>query len=279
MKTCGDGTFLGCSAETLPWVIAGLIALVVLLLAFRAGLSLRERWGRPPAEPPAPERPQREVRPGDSVQPPAQAQQQSRHVPRQPQRPSPLQFQIADRPDVKITDFTEATVQGDFGDMLTSIVLAQDGWIKLGSKFGQDGRGIDGLFVREVRGGGGFEALAVETKTNEARYDPASMADDKLARDVEALFAQGAFGRSANEAIARELVRGIYGGPPFFRKELWRHNLATGLTAITQLGANGEQRNGSSRSYARLTGALFMSLKQLDRTGTYVGPAPLDDSR
>ena len=220
------------------------------------------------------------MRPGESLQPsPVKADQQQRAP--QPQRqltkPSPLQLQIADRPDLKVTDFANAASQGDFGELLTSIVLAQDGWIKLKSKHGADGQGIDGLFVREVRGGGGYEALAVETKTNESRYDPASMTDEKLARDIGDLYAAGAFGRGS-DALSAELIRGLDAGPPFFRKELWRHNLSTGLTGISQLGANGEVKSGSWRSYARVASALNLSLKQLDRNASYIGKKSVDES-
>ncbi len=277
--SCGGGTFLGCAIETLPWVIAGLVALVVVLVVARVALSLRERWARPRTETPAPVRAPRDVRPGESLQPAKADQQQTTRAPqppRQPSKPSPLQLQIADRPDLKVTDFANSSSQGDFGELLTSIVLAQDGWIKLKSKHGTRGQGIDGLFVREVRGGGGYEALAVETKTNGSRYDPASMTDEKLARDIGDLYAAGAFGRGS-DTLSAELIRGLDAGPPFFRKELWRHNLSTGLTGISQLGANGEVKSGTWRSYARVATALNLSLKQLDRSASYIGRKPVDE--
>ena len=73
-------------------------------------------------------------------------------------------------------------------------------------------------------------------------------------------------------------MRGLAGGAPFFRKELWRHDLSSGVTAIMQLGPKGEQKTGTSRSYARLMAALHASLKQLDRAAVYVGDKPVDQS-
>jgi hypothetical protein len=263
---------------SLPWIIGGLLGVVALLLLFRLALAWRDRWRPAPAPVRQPEVPV--ARRPDAVEPgrPLQPDPRAKPAPAQPAKPTPLQLRFTDAPDLSAADFANTNVQGDFGEMLTDVVLAHEGWKKFESKFDRGGRGIDGLFVREVRGGGGFEVLAVETKTNEAGYNPSSMSDEKLGRDIDALYAQGAFGRSVNEATARELIRGLKNGPPFFRKELWRHNLSNGVTTITQLGPNGELRAGTSRSYARLMAALSASLKQLDREGLYFGQKPVDQS-
>jgi hypothetical protein len=272
---CDSGTIYGCAIADVPWVIAGLVGVAVLLLLFRLGLALRERWTGAPA--PAPvknevplSRRADAVEPGRPLQPPPTPPEK-----KQTQKQTPLQLRFADTPDLGATDFSTSQVQGDFGEMLTDAILAHEGWKKFASKFG-GGRGIDGLFVREVRGGGGFEALAVETKTNLAHYDPSSMSDAKLERDIGALYAEGAFGRSVNEATARELIRGLKSGPPFFRKELWRHDLSSGVTTVTQLGPGGELRGGTARSHGRLMAALAIALKQIDREGRYFGQKPVD---
>lgn len=281
MGTCDSGSVLGCTIASFPLIIGSLAAVVALLLLIRLALSMRDRWpGRSrTAETPAPAPAPRPVAPGSPLHPPAAGEPDKPVVKRQapPPKPSPLQIQINDRPDLAHTDFASSNAQGDFGEMLTDVILALDGWKKLESKFGNGGRGVDGLFVREVRGGGGFEALAVETKTNEAAYTPASMSDAKVEKDLNDLYEQGAFGKAFNEATARELIRGLKGGPPFFRKELWRHSLSSGMTAVTQLGPDGDQRAGTLRSHARLIAGLHQSLKQLDRRGVYFGKPPVDD--
>lgn len=273
--TCDSGSILGCTIASFPWIIGGLAALVLLLLALRFALSMRDRWRSRPAAPAEP-RPPRQVAPGSPLHPPpADESQPKPKAP--PSKPTPLQLQVIDAPDIARGDFKNANVQGDFGETLTDVILTLDGWKKIDSKFGSGGQGIDGLFVREVQGGGGFEVLAVETKTNESAYAPASMSDEKLERDLNALYAQGAFGKTLNESTAKELIRGLHNGPPFFRKQLWRHSLSNGMTAITPLGRNGEQKPGTMRSHARLISGLYLSLKQLDRRSVYLGQPPVGD--
>lgn len=273
-SACDSGSIFGCAISSFPYIIAVLLAIVVFLVAFRFSLTYLERWRRKPAPEPIAPRPPKAVAPGSPLQPthePPPAKKD--HKPPQPAKPSPLQLSFADRPDLKAADFGNAHAQGDFGEMLTNVILAQEGWKQLPSKFA-GGRGLDGLFVREVKGGGGFEALAVETKTNNAAYEQASMSNVKVSRNIGDLYEAGALGRQA----ADELIRGLTNGPPFFRKELWRHDLSSGVTAIMQLGANGEQKSGTSRSYARLMASLHASLKQLDRSAVYVGEKPVDQS-
>jgi hypothetical protein len=271
---CESGLF-GCTVATFPWIIAGLAVVLALLLAFRLALQLRGRFSRAPAEPevasaaaPKPAPP-----PGSPLQPPpsksAPAQQQTQaHA-----KPSPLKLRIADAPDLRRDDFQDdGQAQGDFGELVTSAFLSAQGWKQLPSKL-QGGRGIDGLFVREVRGGGGFECLATETKTNSSSYDAASMSDDKIAGDIAELFELGAL----DKATAEELTRGVRQGASFFRKELWRHDLSSGMTAIAELGRGGEKGRSITRSSARLIAALHMSVENLDRRSVYIGRPPVGD--
>lgn len=250
--------------------------IVVVLVAIRFALVWRERRTRAPSAPPA-ARAQRVVTPGSPVQPPVGGRPNPKPQPaRQPSKPTPLQLRVEDRPDLKVSHFTSASAEEDFGGLLTDVILTNEGWKKLESKFTTGG--IDGLYVREVRGGGGFEALAVDTKTNETGFDPATMSDAKLEKDLSALYAHGAFGKTLNEAVANELIRGLRNGPPFFRKELWRHNLSNGMTAITQLGPSGEQKASTLRSHARLVTGSYIALKQIDRAAVYIGERPVGEA-
>jgi hypothetical protein len=273
-STCQtDGAF-DCAVSSIPWIIGILLVVLAMLAAARLALLYLERRRAPGVPPTAPRSPPKIVAPGSPLQP---TPPQPKADKRQPQKPSPLQLRVADAPDLKVTDFANGVARADFGELLTDTILTGDGWKKLESKTGA--AGIDGLYVREVKGGGGFEVLAVETKANEAAYDPASMSDEALERALSALYAQGAFGRSLNESVAHELIRGLRNGPPFFRKELWRHNLTNGVTAITQLGAAGEPKGSTMRSHARLVAGTYAALKQFDRGAIYLSGRPVDDGR
>lgn len=249
------------------WVIVLLALVIVLLIAVRAVLRLLGA-GDPPSIPVL-DRPPRVVVPGSPLQP-------SPAPPPPPLKPTPLQLRVIDAPHLKAKDFASERTRGDFGELITDIVLTSDGWKKLSSKT-SSGAGIGGIYVREVKGGGGFEALAVDTKTNEVAYSPAAMSDAALENALSALYAEGAFGRSINEAIAKELIRGLRNGPPFFRKELWRHNLSNGVTAVTQLGSAGELKGSTMRSHARLIEGVFAGLQQIDRNAVYLAGRALDD--
>lgn len=271
-SACSTGDLLGCAVANVPWVIGALVVVVLLLIGLRFALGHIERRRSQRVAPTvaAPAAP-KIVPVGSPLQPPLPREEK-----RQPAKPTPLQLRVADAPDLRVTDFADVQTRKDFGELLTDVVLTGDGWKKLESKLAHGG-GVGGLFVREVRGGGGFEALAVQTLTNEIAFDPGGMTDAVLERALSNLFAQGAFGRVVNEATASELIRGLRNGPPFFRKELWRHNLSNGVTAVTQLGPEGEARSSTMRSHARLVAGAYASLKQFDRGGIYVGGRSTDD--
>lgn len=278
-----DGGLENCAVASFPWIIAGLIALVLVLILLRAGLQFRDRF-RPRAPRPAP--PQREPRivpagspivappPGEEP-PPAKRPVEERRPPPKPAtaaKPTPLQLRVEDRPDLLTSDFVDSVVQGDFGELLTAAVLSSGGWKRLASKLPR-GQGLDGLFVRELKGGGGFECLATETKTNSGVYQPATMTDEKIAGDIDLLYETGALRKHE----ADELLRALTEGSSFFRKELWRHDLSSGLTTIVRLGRQGEKGQSTTRSNARLISALFISLEQFDRHAHYLGGQSVDD--
>jgi hypothetical protein len=272
--TCDSGSILGCTIASFPWIIGGLAALVLLLLALRFALSMRDRWRTRPSAPAEPRQP-RQVTPGSPLRPLANEDPQKPAAPKPsaPAKPTPLQLTVSDRPDLTLADFRgDGNTQGDFGEVMTAAALGSQGWKQLSSKL-QGGRGIDVLFVREVRGGGGYECLATETKTNSATYDPASMSDEKLAADLAALYEVAAL----TKANIDEFLRALGQGPSFFRKELWRHDLSNGMTTITELGRKGEKGRSITRSNARLMTALHMSLKGFDRRSIYLGRPPVDE--
>lgn len=277
-----DGGLENCAIASFPWIIAGLLALVLVLILLRFVLQFLDRM-RPPRSPrpaPAPREPLNvpigsplaPPAPGDEP-PPRETERRPPPRPAPPEKPKPLQLRVSDAPDLRLADFRgDQGVQADFGELLTSAVLSTQGWKQLPSK-AHGGRGIDGIFVRELKGGGGYECLAIEGKTNSVNYNPAAMTDEKLSADIESLYELGALTKTE----ADELLRALGEGPSFFRKELWRHDLSSGLTTITELDRKGEKGKSRTRSNARLMSALFMSLEQFDRGALYLGDRPVDD--
>lgn len=270
VNTCGgDSSLLGCSISNFPVIITGLLVVALALIGVRLFLYWRERIGQttrldpsPPSVPVTPTRPGTQVQPNPPPPPPPAP------------RPTPLQIRIADPPDLKLSSFKgDMRIQNDFGDLLSAVFLASQGWKQLQSKYHGD-RGIDGLFVREVRGGGGCECLAIDSRANATNYDPANMSDAKLAADVAQLYELGAFPKQT----ADELMRGLHQGSSFFRKELWRHDLSSGLTTISELGRKGDKGRSVTRSNARLMSALYLSMEHFDRASIYLGQPPLDDT-
>lgn len=181
-------------------------------------------------------------------------------------KPTPLKLSLRDFRGLRLADFrNDGRALRDFGELVTVATLAAEGWKKLPSKI-QGGRGLDVLVGREVRGAGGFEARAIEVKTNNASYNHESMSDERVRSALGHLHDIGAF----DEATFTELHRGVTQGPPYFLKEVWRHQLDSGVTTIWDLDENGRKTTSHLRSSAHLMDALFQLIKQLDRNADYV---------
>jgi hypothetical protein len=277
-----DGGLENCAIASFPWIIAGLVAMVVVLALIWLTLQFRDYFaGRRSSAPPAPRKEPKVVPAGSPLAPappdeePPQRQPEDKRPPKPvpSAKPTPLQLRVEDRPDLRLADFRgDLGLEGDFGELLTSAYLSSQGWKQLQSKV-HGGQGIDGIFVRELRGGGGFECLAVEGKTNGASYSSTSMSDEKLEADIARLYELGALTKTE----ADELLRALAEGPSFFRKELWRHDLSSGLTTVTELGRKGEKGKSVTRSNARLMSAMYLALEQFDRGALYLGDRPVDD--
>jgi hypothetical protein len=270
VNACGETTSLNCAVSSLPWVIAVLTLVALALVGFRLYLQYRDSASAPPPAPAAP----KPAAPAKPAPAPAPSPKPAPAPPPPPPKPTPLQVRISDPPDLKLSHFKgDGHILKNFAELMSATILSSQGWKQLPSRFHRE-RGIGGLFVREVRGGGGYECLAVESLTNGANYDPASMTDAKLAADIAQLYELGAFPK----ATADELMRGLHQGSSFFRKELWRHDLSSGLTTISDLDRKGEKGRSVTRSNARLMSALYLTLSHFDRDAVYLGqpPLPLD---
>lgn len=253
------------------WLIPGLIWLMVGLSALAIGLGVivfAARRSRANGDTSLAKRPgpPNDGKPAQPVDPkPVQRPQEST-------KPVPLKLSLRDFRGLRPADFrNDGRALRDFGELVTVATLAAEGWKKLPSKI-QGGQGLDLLVVREVRGAGGFEARAIEVKTNNASYNPATMSDERLQSALCRLHDIGAF----DEATFEELYRGVLQGPPYFRKEVWRHQLDSGVTTIWDLDESGRKTTSQLRSSAHLMDALFQMIKQFDRNADYVDRPPVE---
>lgn len=236
VQGCAVGSLTTCAASGVPLLVAFLTLVAIVLLVLR--YNLKRRDPPPGPQPPAP-----------------------------PPKPSPLQIKVSDVPGLKLSQFKDDLASfSALADLLTATILGLHGWRQLPSRHAGN-RGIGGLFVREVQGGGGFECLVTQSLPNNAYYEPAVMTDSNLAGEIAHLFAIGAL----KKPLTEELKRGLHQGPPFFRKELWRHDLSSGLTTIFDVGARGELCSSATHSNARLVIAMHQSLEVFDRNSVYLG--------
>jgi hypothetical protein len=162
-------------------------------------------------------------------------------------------------------NFSISTDQGNFGELLTAIILTQQGWRQLPSKLGGGGQGIDGLFVQPRRFG--FAVLMTETKTNGGKYEDRQLEAGKLIRTIGELYVVG----EIDWPTADEIIRGMRYRSPYIRKECWRHMLDGGQTIIRRADRNGilEDRTKISDN-KHLMESLTMMLAIFDREGRYI---------
>jgi hypothetical protein len=187
------------------------------------------------------------------------------HRPPRGENASPLRLSPRDFRGLRPADFhNDGRAIRDFGELVTVAALAADGWKKIPSRL-QGGQGLDLLFVRELKEAG-YEALAVEVKTNTTVHTPESMSDENVAAALGRLHDAGAF----DGASLEELLRGLWQGPPYFRKELWRHQLDNGETTIFELDETGQKVGSEKGDTLPLMDALFQVIKQFDRKADYV---------
>src|SRR6185436_1185966 len=118
-----------------------------------------------------------------------------------PKKSVPLKLSLRDFHGLRPSDFrNDGRAQRDFGELVTVTMLAAEGWRKLPSKL-QGGQGLDLLFVRHVHGAGGYEARAIEVKTNKTTYNPATMSDERVQAALGHLHDIGAFDTATFEQL------------------------------------------------------------------------------
>ena len=166
--------------------------------------------------------------------------------------------------------FQSSNDQGAFGEALTLMIMAQEGWRPINGKPGRGPQGLDGVFWR--REAGAWRARLIETKTNTSPYAPACMSDEKILRDLDQLYVTA--GDPRLRAVYAAIAAAIRAGADRVDKQLWRHQLETGRTRVDGLGPDGEILAGRSvRSVSIETEALLAAVAELDRAGAILQPA------
>lgn len=172
-------------------------------------------------------------------------------------------------PGVYPARFHSSNDQGAFGEALTVMIMAQEGWRPVNGKPGRGPQGIDGVFWR--REFGAWRVRLIETKTNTSPYAPASMSDEKILRDLDQLYVTA--GDPGLRAVYAAIAAAIRAGAARVEKQLWRHQLGTGRTRVDGLGPDGGLSEGPSvRTVSIETEALLAAVTELDRAGAIVHP-------
>lgn len=167
------------------------------------------------------------------------------------------------------TAFQSGNDQGAFGEALTFILMAQDGWRPVNAKPGSGPQGLDGLFIKTE--GLGWRARLIETKTNSSRYTAASMADAKILADLDQLYVTTA--NADLQTLYTALAAGIRNKVGHIRRELWRHRLSTGVCEITALGRDGRRRGHPALRSVRIEmEGLRAAVGELDRKSVIFKP-------
>ena len=136
---------------------------------------------------------------------------------------------------VRAHDFVTSNDQGAFGEALTALMMASQGWTVLNGKPGAGPQGIDGIFVRPE--GSLWRACLIETKTNQSQYATRQMERSKLMGSLDSLYVTNS--DPALAALYEAIHDGLRDNAPWVSLALWRHQLGSGLTQITPLDGTG----------------------------------------
>jgi len=184
----------------------------------------------------------------------------------------PLRFPLPSPARVNDKYFNDKTEFGHFGEVLTGVMLASEGWIQLQSHT-PGARGLDGIFVRPE--GSGHIVLLVETKTTGVgsdNYDPEQMSDEYVKRLILGWKTLD----DANVPIADAIAAAIDRRSRYVRKELWEHDTLVMNVNVFALGRDGEKlqrfQRGTDKdpaerlAYERLVRAVATNLKTYYRS-------------
>ena len=185
-------------------------------------------------------------------------------IPRPVSPPPALELPIYQ--GVRAHDFVTSNDQGAFGEALTTLMMASQGWIVLNGKPGAGPQGIDGIFVRPE--GSLWRACLIETKTNQSQYATRQMERSKLMGNLDSLYVTTS--DPALAALYEAIHDGLRDNAPWVSLALWRHQLGSGLTQITPLDGSGAAAGPvrTVKSDLMMQG-LAAGLSELDRKRVY----------
>ncbi len=132
-----------------------------------------------------------------------------------------------------VLQFRDTRQQGDFGELLTAVMVTAQGYVQLPSQYNRN-NGLDGVFVRRTQPGAFSDVLIAETKTGQARLSSDIMTDKGVRRRLDKMYAEGLL----TYETAELLIKMLDARSPNFRKQLWQHQLATGQTFVYALDAD-----------------------------------------
>ena len=126
--------------------------------------------------------------------------------------------------------FPDTHSKGNLGDVLTANRLKSRGYVDAPSKVTQI-KGIDGVYLQHDDNGGLAEILVVENKVDTGTLAKGQMTDEWVNNNVVQMVAH------PNEAV-RHTGQLIRDNPSLVRKQLWHHDLSSGVTRISSLDGN-----------------------------------------
>lgn len=167
---------------------------------------------------------------------------------------------------VRVHDFVASNDQGAFGEALTTLMMASQGWTVVNGKPGAGPQGIDGIFVRSE--GSLWRACLIETKTNQSQYATRQMERSKLMGNLDSLYVTTS--DPALAALYEAIHDGLRDNAPWVSLALWRHQLGSGLTQIMPLhGTGAPNRPVRTVQSDLMMQGLAAGLSDIDRKRVY----------
>lgn len=200
-------------------------------------------------------------------------------------RYAPLHLAVSDRPlssaDRQFgADIPDHSSLGKVGELVTALMHAKDGWRQLPSQ-PAGVHGLDGVFVRNVRGGNQFEVRIVETKCSrdgdpKSNYSAEQMADARVIEQLERLKDAKLDGEPyMNHQAIEAIIKAIRRGSMHVTKHFYAHMLGTGNTLVYSVTRDGQLIDQPAARVKRVSGtphrlmlqALAIGLARLDAAG------------
>ena len=123
--------------------------------------------------------------------------------------------------------------QGDFGELLTAVMVTAQGYVQIPSQYGRN-NGLDGVFVKRDTPGAFSDVVITETKTGQPKIKSDIMTDKGVRRRLDRMYAEGLL----TYETAEMLIRMLDSGSPNFKKQLWQHRLQSGESFVYHLDAD-----------------------------------------